>query len=76
MKPTVAVHASYNGPIAKQYDIKLPGQYRVQFNGNGLEVGVMKEDVADANDPTSFVHYPGMLSYNVVEITLRPIGSR
>jgi beta-lactamase regulating signal transducer with metallopeptidase domain len=60
--------------IAKQYDMKLPGQYNVQFNGNGLEVSVMKEKATDMDNPASFVHYPGKLPSNVVTITVRQAG--
>ena len=56
--------------MTKQYDIRQPGQYRVQFNGNGLSVGVGKEDTSDLNDPTSFEYYPGILPSNVVIITI------
>ena len=56
--------------ITKQYDIKQPGQYRVQFNGNGLWVDVGKEDTSDLYDPTSFKYNPGILPSNVVIITI------
>ncbi len=57
--------------ITKQYDIRQPGEYRVQFNGNGLSIGVGKEDTSDLNDSTSFEYYPGILPSNMVIINVR-----
>jgi len=56
--------------ITKQYDIRQPGQYRVQFNGNGLRIGVGKEDSSGLNDPTSVEYYPGVFPSNVVIINI------
>jgi beta-lactamase regulating signal transducer with metallopeptidase domain len=56
--------------ITKQYDIRQPGQYRVQFNGHGLDINTGKEDTSDMSDPTSFQYYPGVLPSNVVAITI------
>ncbi len=56
--------------ITKQYDIRQPGQYRVQFNGKGLYIDIGKEDTFDLNDPTSFRYYPHIFPSNVVIITI------
>jgi hypothetical protein len=61
--------------IAEQYDIKQPGKYHVQFNGDGLEVGVKTDDkAAERYEPESFKHYPvytGKLPSNTVEIEVK-----
>jgi hypothetical protein len=59
--------------VAKQYDIKRPGKYRVQFNGDGLEVSVKTDDkVAEGDYPESSKHYPGRFPSNSVEIEVKP----
>jgi len=57
--------------ITKQYDIRQPGQYRVQYNGKGLWFVLGKEDPPDLNDPRSCKYLPGILPSNVVIITIR-----
>ena len=56
--------------IAKQYDIKKPGKYHVQFNGSGLWVSVKTDDKAAEKE--SFKGYPGRFPSNSVEIEIKP----
>ena len=59
--------------IAGQYDIKRPGKYRIQFNGNGLHVSVKTDDkAADMDNPESFKPYPGKFPSNMVQIDVKP----
>ena len=56
--------------ITKQYDIRQLGEYRVQFNGNGLSISIAKEGASDLNDPTSFEYYPSILPSNTVKLNV------
>jgi hypothetical protein len=59
--------------IAEQYNIKQPGKYCVQFNGDGLEVSVKTDDKTVERDyPESFKHYPGRFPSNSVVIEVKP----
>lgn len=50
--------------IAKQYDLTKPGNYRVQFNGHGLEVG----DALGVDNGLARQRFPS----NTVEIDVKP----
>jgi len=62
--------------IAEQYDFRQAGEYRVQFNGNGLQVSIKTNDkAAERYEPESFKHYPvypGKLPSNTVKIEVKP----
>jgi hypothetical protein len=70
LKPGVTKTLFDQLDITKQYDMRQQGQYRVQFNGNGLSFVVGKEDIFELSDPKSWRYYRSILPSNVVAITI------
>lgn len=70
IKPGESVVLFDDLDIAKQYDIKKPGRYKVQFNGNGLQIGITTGE--EQFDPDNFIGIAEKFPSNTVEINVRP----
>jgi len=65
IKPGESVVLFASLDIAKQYDIKRPGKYQVQFSGRGLEVG---DAIGSKHGVVARREFPS----NTVEIEVKP----